>query len=177
MFHLAWFVGKGFGLQSWRGTWSSEGVAELLRPDADIDLARALERAGFDYIMFEDSLQIADHFQGSMEQYLRHGIECPRGDPTALVSIVAGDQTHLPHSHHVHLVQTALHGGAYARHSRPSTDSFYPWRWIGERSQPLPTASCRRSGSVVSCATHTSTCTLRITCSPFAGRKGRILLF
>ncbi len=88
MFHLAWFVGKGFGLHSWRGTWSSEGVAELLRPDADIDLAHALERAGFDHIMFEDSPQIADHFQGSMEQYLRHGIECPRGDPTALVSIV-----------------------------------------------------------------------------------------
>jgi FMN-dependent oxidoreductase (nitrilotriacetate monooxygenase family) len=88
MFHLAWFVGKGFGLQSWRGTWSGAGISEFLRPDAYIDLAQALERAGFDYIMFEDSLQVADHYQGSMEQYLRHGIECPRGDPTALVSVV-----------------------------------------------------------------------------------------
>jgi FMN-dependent oxidoreductase (nitrilotriacetate monooxygenase family) len=95
MFHLGWFVGKGYGAQSWRGTWGGNGALELFQPGLYIDLAQSLERAGFDYIMFEDSLQIPDHYKGSMEQYLRHGIECPRGDPTALVAVVGHATKHI----------------------------------------------------------------------------------
>jgi len=95
MFHLAWFVGAGFGIQSWLGTWSGNGAKDWMRPDIYIDRARSLERAGFDYIMFEDGLMVPDHYQGSMETYLRLPLEVPRNDPTALVGIIGYATKHI----------------------------------------------------------------------------------
>lgn len=88
MFHLGWFVGSGFGIQSWKGTWSGIGEKEWMKPDLYIDMARALERAGFDYMMFEDGLLVPDTYEGSMRTYLRGPLETPRNDPTALIGIL-----------------------------------------------------------------------------------------
>jgi FMN-dependent oxidoreductase (nitrilotriacetate monooxygenase family) len=88
MFHLGWFVG-GVNFNSWRSPWADVRAADGIRPDMYIDLARALERAGFDYLMFEDSMQIDDRYKGSMEAYLKYGIECPSADPTAMVAVVS----------------------------------------------------------------------------------------
>jgi FMN-dependent oxidoreductase (nitrilotriacetate monooxygenase family) len=94
MFHLGWFV-FGTGLEAWRGPWAGTGAADVFKPEIYIDLARSLERAGFDFIMFEDSMQVDDRYKGSMEQYLRHTIECPREDPTAMASLVGQYVDHI----------------------------------------------------------------------------------
>jgi FMN-dependent oxidoreductase (nitrilotriacetate monooxygenase family) len=88
MFHLGWFVGSGYGIQSWRDMWSGIGEKEWMKPDLYVDMARSLERAGFDYMMFEDGLLVPDTYEGSMRQYLGGPMESPRNDPTALIGII-----------------------------------------------------------------------------------------
>ncbi|GAA1954249.1 NtaA/DmoA family FMN-dependent monooxygenase [Microbacterium aquimaris] len=88
MFHLGWFVGSGYGIQSWKGTWSGVGEKEWMKPDLYIDMAKSLERAGFDYMMFEDGLLVPDTYGGSMRTYLKGPLEAPRNDPTALIGIL-----------------------------------------------------------------------------------------
>ncbi|MCR1785843.1 NtaA/DmoA family FMN-dependent monooxygenase [Nocardioides carbamazepini] len=95
MFHLAWFVGSGYSLQSWRGPWSGVGAQEWMRPQLYVDTARALERAGFDYMIFEDGLMIPDAYQGKLDAYLRYGLEAPRLDPTMLVGIIGQATEHI----------------------------------------------------------------------------------
>ncbi|MCM3922271.1 NtaA/DmoA family FMN-dependent monooxygenase [Frankia sp. AiPs1] len=88
MFHMGWFVGHGFSVQSWKGTWSGAGAREWMQPDLYVDMARSLERACFDYMIFEDGLMIPDAFGGNMDTYLKYNMECPRHDPTALIGIL-----------------------------------------------------------------------------------------
>ena len=38
MFHLGWFVGYGYGVQTWRGQWSGTGATDWMKPDTYIDL-------------------------------------------------------------------------------------------------------------------------------------------
>ncbi len=64
MFHLGWFSSSS--LQSWNGKWSGNGPMDGFGARLYIDLAQSLERAGFDYIMLEDSMQIDDKYKGSM---------------------------------------------------------------------------------------------------------------
>jgi long-chain alkane monooxygenase len=52
-------------------------------------MAQTLERAGFDYIMFEDTLMISDIYTGSMAPYLKNAIHVPKHDPAPLAAIVA----------------------------------------------------------------------------------------
>ena len=95
MFHMGWFVGSGYSVQSWNGTWSGVGRKEWMKADLYIDMARSLERAGFDYMMFEDGLLVPDTYQGSMEQYLAGALEAPRNDPTALIGILGRETEHI----------------------------------------------------------------------------------
>jgi FMN-dependent oxidoreductase (nitrilotriacetate monooxygenase family) len=88
MFHMGWFVSHGYSLQSWNGKFSGEGAQEWMKPDLYIDMCRSLERACFDYVIFEDSLMIPDAYGGTMETYLKYGLDCPRNDPTALIGIL-----------------------------------------------------------------------------------------
>ena len=89
MFHLGWFVGYGYGVQSWRQIWSGAGGTEWSKPDLYVDMARAMERAGFDYMMIEDSSCIPDIYGGSMESILRNAHGAPKHDPMALVPLIA----------------------------------------------------------------------------------------
>jgi FMN-dependent oxidoreductase (nitrilotriacetate monooxygenase family) len=86
MFHLGWFTSSGNN--AWKGQWNGPIAGDWVRKDMYVDLARSLERAGFDYIMFEDSMSVDSTYKGSMEMALRYQIECPRIDPTALVSLL-----------------------------------------------------------------------------------------
>ena len=52
MFHLAWFL--SWQVQSWNQMWSGQGGSEWNHPDLYVDMTLSLERAGFDYVMFED---------------------------------------------------------------------------------------------------------------------------
>ena len=88
MFHLGWFVGYGYGVQSWNETWSGRGGTEWVRPDLYVDTAKALERAGFDYLMIEDSSCVPDVFGGTMESVLRNAHGAPKNDPMTLVPLI-----------------------------------------------------------------------------------------
>jgi FMN-dependent oxidoreductase (nitrilotriacetate monooxygenase family) len=94
MFHLGWFVG-GVPFNSWRSPWADIRPSDGIRPDLYVDLARALERAGFDYLMFEDSMQIDDQYKGSIDACLKYGIECPASDPLAMIAIVSQATRHI----------------------------------------------------------------------------------
>jgi len=93
-FHLAWFL-NGFKVQTWDSPFAGVGGRHLNSPDLYVDLARSLERAGFDYILLEDSSFVPDGFQGSMEPYLKNAWMVPKGDPSVLAAILTQVTTRL----------------------------------------------------------------------------------
>lgn len=88
-FHLGWFLGNGFGVQSWNQPWSGTGATDWMMPDQYVDLAHSLERACFDFLIMEDSVQVSDTYKNSMEYYLRTASAAPKHDPAALAAILA----------------------------------------------------------------------------------------
>jgi FMN-dependent oxidoreductase (nitrilotriacetate monooxygenase family) len=86
MFHMGWFLGMGFGTYGWGDRWSGNAGKDSADPQLFIDMATSLERAGFDYMMLEDSSVIPDVYQGSMEYALKHGTVGQ--DPMPLVPIL-----------------------------------------------------------------------------------------
>jgi FMN-dependent oxidoreductase (nitrilotriacetate monooxygenase family) len=94
-FHLGWFLGNGFGILGWNQQWGGTTAQEWAQPDIYVEIAKALERAGFDYLLIEDSLFIPDHYGGSMEFYLRRGLRAPKNDPLPLVPLIAQATTYL----------------------------------------------------------------------------------
>ena len=88
MFHMGWFLHYGFGVYGWNQQWSGNVRADVGQPGLFKDMATSLERAGFDYMMIEDSSVVPDVYQGSLEFSLRNGVV--RHDPMALVPLLAG---------------------------------------------------------------------------------------
>jgi len=64
-------------------------------PEHWVELARLLERGGFDGIFLADVLGVYDVYQASADAALRHGIQVPLNDPLALVPLMAQATTHL----------------------------------------------------------------------------------
>ena len=89
MFHMGWFLKAGFGVQGWNAKWSGAIAAEWMRPKFYIEMANALERACFDYVMIEDSSMINDTYQGSMRTTLARAAGAPKSDPMPLVPLMA----------------------------------------------------------------------------------------
>ena len=54
MMHLGWFVGRGFSVHGWKQDWWGDDFRDWTSADIYLDLARALDRACFDYVMIED---------------------------------------------------------------------------------------------------------------------------
>jgi hypothetical protein len=52
-----------------------------------IEVARALERACFDYMMIEDKLLVPEAYGGSAEAVLRLGMMAPKHDPASRAGI------------------------------------------------------------------------------------------
>ncbi|MCM0620144.1 NtaA/DmoA family FMN-dependent monooxygenase [Nocardioides bruguierae] len=93
MFHLGWFLGNGFGIQAWSqtngdGPWTGTNITDWTKPDLYQDLARGLDRAGFDYILIEDTAMVEDSYQGSADTSLRRGFMAPKNDPMPLVPLM-----------------------------------------------------------------------------------------
>jgi long-chain alkane monooxygenase len=88
-FHLAWFA--HFAVDEWLDPLSSGGGSPW---DGKfyLEMARTLERACFDYIMFEDTLMVSDVFTGTTEPYLKEAIHVPKHDPAPLAAMI-GAQT------------------------------------------------------------------------------------
>ena len=90
-FHLGWFT--YFGQNAWNDPLCS--APEPWTGELHIDLARAIERACFDYMLIEDTLSIPSVFKGSMETYLKHGITVPKHDPVPLTAILGAATSRL----------------------------------------------------------------------------------
>jgi FMN-dependent oxidoreductase (nitrilotriacetate monooxygenase family) len=88
MIHFAWFVGKGAAVHGWQQPWSSLSGSDWLDPSLYMDLARALDRACFDYMIIEDGSFVPDAFQGSSAWYLRNAVAVPKADPMPLVPLL-----------------------------------------------------------------------------------------
>lgn len=90
-FHLGWFT--NFITDEWNTTFASGG-----RPWDGmfyVKMAQAMERAGFDYIMLEDTLMISDAYGGSMEAYLKNAIMVPKHDPMPLAALIGANTSRM----------------------------------------------------------------------------------
>src|SRR5476651_1409383 len=85
LFHLAWFL-QGSSIQAWGAPWTGNISEEWMSADMFVDLARAIERAGFDYLLIEDSIYVGQNWQNSRDIFLKNGMSIPRQEPT----VVAG---------------------------------------------------------------------------------------
>jgi FMN-dependent oxidoreductase (nitrilotriacetate monooxygenase family) len=81
-----------FVTDEWRGPWGDGG--DDWSGDFYVEMARALERARFDYMIIEDKLMVSDAYGGTMEADLRHGVN-PKHDPVPLAVLVAAATTRL----------------------------------------------------------------------------------
>jgi FMN-dependent oxidoreductase (nitrilotriacetate monooxygenase family) len=54
-----------------------------------VDMAKALERACFDYIMIEDTLMVSETYGGTAEAGLKYAQMAPKHDPSPLAAIIS----------------------------------------------------------------------------------------
>jgi FMN-dependent oxidoreductase (nitrilotriacetate monooxygenase family) len=94
MFHMGWFMGTGFGVYNWNDRWSGNVSADVGQPSLFIDMAKGLERAGFDYMMMEDSSVLPNIYKGTFESSVYNGGTI-RFDPVPLVPLLAAHTKHL----------------------------------------------------------------------------------
>ena len=99
MYRLGWFLGAGFGIQVWNppvdGPFTGTNAVDWTKPDLYVELTSSLERAGFDYVLIEDTSQIDDTYKGSAEVTLRLGLWAPKNDPLPLVPLMAQRSKHI----------------------------------------------------------------------------------
>jgi long-chain alkane monooxygenase len=83
--HLAWFMNFTPGewdhpLATGGSPWNGEFY---------VDMAKAMERACFDYIMIEDTLMVSETYGGSAEAGLKHAQMVPKHDPSPLAALIS----------------------------------------------------------------------------------------
>jgi FMN-dependent oxidoreductase (nitrilotriacetate monooxygenase family) len=88
MFHMGWFLPTGFGVYDWGQQWSGNVKQDVGSPGLFVDTATSLERAGFDYMMIEDSSVLPNIYRGTFEQAVGTGGNV-RFDPMPLVPLMA----------------------------------------------------------------------------------------
>jgi long-chain alkane monooxygenase len=90
-FHLGWFM--NFTPDEWREPFAQGG--QPWNGQFYIEMAKALERACFDYIMIEDKLMVSETYGGSREAGLRTGMMAPKHDPVPLAVAMGMATSHL----------------------------------------------------------------------------------
>src|SRR5476651_912988 len=90
-FHLGWFM--NFALDNWNSTFSSDG--KPWNGGFYVDMAKAMERACFDYIMLEDTLMLSDAYGGTTEAYLKTAMMAPKHDPAPLAALIGAATTRM----------------------------------------------------------------------------------
>jgi FMN-dependent oxidoreductase (nitrilotriacetate monooxygenase family) len=93
-FHLGWFQ-DGFRAPAWNRRWSGTSTRDWQDGSFYVDLARAFERACFDYFMIEDSNYVPDIYGASTAVYLKYGQRAPKHDPTALAAVLSQTTQHI----------------------------------------------------------------------------------
>ena len=85
-FHLGWFT--NFTPDLWNEPFSNGGSPWT--GEFYMEMAKALERACFDYIMIEDKLSVSESYGGSAEAYLKHALGMvPKHDPAPLAALMS----------------------------------------------------------------------------------------
>lgn len=90
-FHLGWFT--NFTQGDWlnpvsQGTGSWDGKFF-------VDMAQAMERACFDYIMLEDTLMVSEAYGGTAEATLKYALQAPKHDPIPLAAMIGAATSRL----------------------------------------------------------------------------------
>src|SRR5712672_206407 len=91
-FHLGWFT--NFTVDEWNDPFASGGGTPW-NGKYYVEMARALERACFDYLMLEDTLMLSDAYGHSTEMYMKKAIMVPKHDPAPLATLIAASTTKL----------------------------------------------------------------------------------
>ncbi|GAA2247584.1 NtaA/DmoA family FMN-dependent monooxygenase [Herbiconiux moechotypicola] len=91
-FHLGFFT--AFAPDEWNGPLASGG-GDFWTGDFYVDIARDLERAKFDFILFEDAIAVPDSFGGSRDVYLENAFVAPKHDPVPLTAVIGSHTRHL----------------------------------------------------------------------------------
>ncbi len=68
---------------------------EFNRPEPWVDLARLLEKGGFDALFLADVIGLYDIYQGSAETAIREAVQVPSNDPAPLIPAMAEATEHL----------------------------------------------------------------------------------
>ncbi|MGP0002124.1 MAG: NtaA/DmoA family FMN-dependent monooxygenase [Acetobacteraceae bacterium] len=84
-FHLGWFM--NFTPGEWDHSMAAGGAPWDGR--FYVDMAQALERACFDYIMIEDTLMVSETYGGSAEAGLKYAQMVPKHDPSPLAALIS----------------------------------------------------------------------------------------
>lgn len=91
-FHLGWFT--NFTPDEWNGPFSNGGMP--WDGKFYVEMAQALERAKFDYILLEDKLAISESYGGTSEGYLKHALGlAPKHDPVPLATLMGAATSRL----------------------------------------------------------------------------------
>lgn len=91
-FHLGWFT--NFTADEWNGPFCNGGSP--WDGKFYVEMAQALERACFDYLMFEDKLAISEAYGGTSEIYLKHALGfAPKHDPAPLAALIGGSTSRI----------------------------------------------------------------------------------
>ena len=91
MFHLGWFT--SFAVDEWNEPFGSGG--EPWDGSFYIEMAKAMERACFDYLMLEDTLMLSEAYGGTSEAYLKAAIMVPKHDPAPLAALIGAATTRI----------------------------------------------------------------------------------
>ena len=119
MFHMGWFLGTGFGVYGWNQSVDRQCHQRCRPAAAFIDMATSLERAGFDYMMLEDSSVLPDNHRGTFEASVKKGGHV-RFDPLPLIPYLTNATKHIGVDRHdLHHLLPPVHGRSPALHPRP----------------------------------------------------------
>jgi FMN-dependent oxidoreductase (nitrilotriacetate monooxygenase family) len=93
-FHLGWFL-QGSSVQAWGEPFTGAIGRDWRSAEFFVDIAKALERARFDYLLIEDSSYVGESYGDSREIYLTGGLSTPRQDPSVMATLMAAQTSRL----------------------------------------------------------------------------------
>jgi long-chain alkane monooxygenase len=90
-FHLAWFT--NFTPGDWTSPFSHGGSP--WDGKFYVEMAQAMERACFDYIILEDTLMVSEAYAGTSQVTLKHCLQVPKHDPIPLAAMIASNTSRM----------------------------------------------------------------------------------
>jgi len=84
---LGWFV--NYMPTGWNRPWSGPDPRAWTDGTFYVDMARALERSGIDFIMLEDSSVVPENFGGDMVAEFKATVKAPKHDPLPLAAAIS----------------------------------------------------------------------------------------